>query len=227
MVPGPQVDVSGLPPSGDGFQGLGCKRARSSLEPIPLPPSNSELPTFLVLDPRPLPHLEGLPDSQSPAPSPRPPPAPRVARRRVALGSPPPRAHTQLILGGCCLDKMRWERSRLRGRSHLARVCSLRVCPACFGPSSTFEKPRFRFWPKRPCSRGDPGAGERPAVLHPNNFLSPLPGGLFPSCLLSPSTSLVFPQPGWEGAPPLGDALREAAGRTRAPRSLPDAGGWR
>lgn len=140
---------------------------------------------------------------------------------------PPPRAHTQLILGGCCLDKMRWERSRLRGRSHLARVCSLRVCPACFGPSSTFEKPRFRFWPKRPCSRGDPGAGERPAVLHPNNFLSPLPGGLFPSCLLSPSTSLVFPQPGWEGAPPLGDALREAAGRTRASRSLPDAGGWR
>ncbi|XP_044794570.1 complement C1q tumor necrosis factor-related protein 1 isoform X2 [Bubalus bubalis] len=54
---------------------------------------------------------------------------------------------------------MRWERSRLRGRSHLAGICSLHVCPAFFGSSSTFEKPRFRFWPKRPRSPGDPGLG--------------------------------------------------------------------
>ncbi|XP_061245811.1 complement C1q tumor necrosis factor-related protein 1 isoform X1 [Bos javanicus] len=135
---------------------------------------------------------------------------------------------------------MRWERSRLRGRSHLAGICSLHVCPAFFSSSSTFEKPRFRFWPKRPPSPGDPGAGKGSAVACTTSPPThPLPRKLsgpsvpedffffFPSCLLSPSTSLVFPRPGREEAPPLGDAVREAAGRTRAASSLPDAGGWR
>ena len=86
------------------------------------------------------------------------------------------------------MDKMRWERSRLRGRSHLAGICSLHVCPAFFGSSSTFEKPRFRFWPKRPRSPGDPGARKGSAVACTTSPPTPAPlqtfgalcsGGLF------------------------------------------------
>lgn len=143
-----------------------------------------EFPTLFVLGPPAPPHQEGLPDPQNPTPTGQSP-----ARRLPGLPGGgrrgrSPRAHTQLILGGCCLDKMRWERSRLRGRSHLAGICSLHVCPAFFGSSSTFEKPRFRFWPKRPRSPGDPGAGKRSAVActtspptpapSPANFQGPL-----------------------------------------------------
>ena len=55
-----------------------------------------------------------------------------------------------------------------------------------------------------------PGRGR--LCLHSHNFLHPLPRGLFPSCPLSPSTSLVFPRPGWEEAPPLGDAVKRGRG---------------
>ncbi|XP_057573075.1 complement C1q tumor necrosis factor-related protein 1 isoform X2 [Hippopotamus amphibius kiboko] len=112
---------------------------------------------------------------------------------------------------------MRWERSRLLGRSHLAGVCSLRVCPAFFGSSSTFEKPRFRFWPKRSWSRGDPGARKGPAVAcTPSNFLHPLPGGLFPSCL-----ALSFDK---SGLPPTWPGGGSAAGRCSKRGRGEDAG---
>lgn len=181
----PQLDVSGLLPSGNRWGWGGCKCPLSALEPSPLPPSNtgSSQPS-LSLDPQPLHTRRDFQTLRTPPPLASPQPAGSLGCQEEGGAGAPPRAHTQLILGGCCLDKMRWERSRLRGRSHLAGICSLHVCPAFFGSSSTFEKPRFRFWPKRPRSPGDPGAGKRSAVActtspptpapSPANFQGPL-----------------------------------------------------
>ncbi|CAI9163731.1 unnamed protein product [Rangifer tarandus platyrhynchus] len=41
VAPGPQLDVSGLPPSGNRWGWGGCKCPLSALERSPLPPSNS------------------------------------------------------------------------------------------------------------------------------------------------------------------------------------------
>lgn len=243
-----------LKPVGGPWTPAGCLGSATIWEPMGVgwlqvslerlgaqPPATQQLwefPTLLVLDPWPPPHQEGHADPQSPAPTGQFPALRLPGWPGGGQRGRSPRAHTQLILCGCCLDKMRWERSRLRGRSHLAGICSLHVCPAFFGSSSTFEKPRFRFWPETSESRRSRcwervGCCLRHLRSHPPpppTFGALCSGGLFfffPSCLLSPSTSLVFPRPGWEEAPPLGDAVREAAERTRAPRSLPDAGGWR
>ncbi|XP_047562178.1 complement C1q tumor necrosis factor-related protein 1 isoform X2 [Lutra lutra] len=93
--------------------------------------------------------------------------------------------------------------------SHLAGVCSLRVCPA-FLSLPLLSRNRASASGQRdvgpeevtvPCREG---RGPAAACTHPPLHL--LPRGLFPSSWLSPLTSLLFPRPGWEEAPPPGDA---------------------
>lgn len=91
VAPGPQLDVSGLPPSGNRCGWDGYKCPLSSLEPSPGHAATLGVPN---------PPCPGPPASPTPGGTSRPsephphwpvpsPPAPRVARRRAARALPP------------------------------------------------------------------------------------------------------------------------------------------
>ena len=165
MVPGPQVDVSGLPPSGDGFQGLGCKRARSSLEPIPLPPSNSEFPSL----PSPGPPATPAPGGTSGLSEPRP---------QSPVPSPFPAAPTRLRPeGGAALAAGR-EVSGAPGAGGASLVAEPRHCAEAGPAASTQPEARLDLRESEPAPERErqPAAGNwRPSPSAPGQAAAPLP----------------------------------------------------
>lgn len=144
---------------------------------------------------------------------------PGVARRRAGLAFPCPRAHTQLILGACCLDNMRWERWRLRGPAHIWLGFALYEPSRFLRLFLDFRETALPLLARGPSdrrrSRCREGSDPRPA---PAPLAAPSSRRTSP-----PHPPPALPRPGWEEAPP-GDAL--SPGR-EAPQDAVEVGGGR
>lgn len=94
------------------------------------------------------------------------------------------------------MDKMRWERSRLRGLLIWPGFAPSASCPAFFSSSLYFRETAFPLHIKRPRSPGDPGAGRgrllpAPPPLHPAPSPQTFQGPLFRRTFFLPACSLL------------------------------------
>lgn len=120
-----------------------------------------------------------------------------VARSRAVLALPARRAHTQLILGGRCLDNKYWERWRLRGPAHIWPGFALYESVPLSSALPLLSRNRASASGQRdlgteevkvPGRQGPAGGCTRPPrPPRPPHILHLLPGGLFPSFSLSRS----------------------------------------